>query len=404
MALAAAIRGYKCIICLPEKMSLEKINVLKALGAQIVRTPTEAAWDSPDSHISVARRMNAEIPNSHILDQYSNHANPLAHYDGTAEEIIHQCGGSLDMLVAGAGTGGTITGIAKKMNLKVPQCKIVGVDPCGSMLAIPDTLNDFRRNMPNLVEGIGYDFIPEVLDRSLMDAWEKSEDEESFLMMRKLIRTEGLLCGGSAGSAMYCAVRAAKELKKGQKCVVVLSDSVRNYMTKALSDDWMIDNGFTDDKIVMKKSFSEHWWDSKKVSELDIKTPLTVQDNVSVKDAIDLLKTEGFDMVPVIGEDGSIKGVVTEGNMTAKILGGKASINDPISKVLYKNFCKVGMNSTLGDVAGKFDHESFALVVTEQKNYGGASPRAMNVKTVISGIITRIDLLDYISKEQTSRK
>lgn len=144
LALAAAIYGFRMIITLPEKMSNEKVDVLKALGAEIIRTPTEAAFDSPESHISVAQRLNKEIENSHILDQYANPSNPLAHYDGTAEEILSACGGQVDMLVVGAGTGGTITGTGKKIKEKCPNCIVVGVDPVGSILALPDSLNDHK--------------------------------------------------------------------------------------------------------------------------------------------------------------------------------------------------------------------------------------------------------------------
>lgn len=170
MALAAAVKGYKCIIVLPEKMSKEKVDVLKALGAEIIRTPTEAAWDAPDSHISIARKLQSETPNSHILDQYTNPANPLAHYDGTASELLQQLDGKIDMVVAGAGTGGTISGISAKLKEQNPDVKIVGVDPVGSILALPDALNDPGRLGTYHVEGIGYDFIPGVLDRSLTEA------------------------------------------------------------------------------------------------------------------------------------------------------------------------------------------------------------------------------------------
>ena len=242
LALTAAVKGYNMIITMPEKMSEEKSNVLKALGAKIIRTPTAAAWDDPESHISIAKKLQAEIPNSHILDQYANPSNPLAHYDETAEEILSQTGGKLDMIVIGAGTGGTITGIARKLKEKLPNLIVVGVDPVGSLLADPehDTVGSYQ------VEGIGYDFVPDVLDRGLVDRWVKTEDKESLLMARQLIRDEGLLCGGSSGTAVWAAVQAAKELKAGQRCVVVLPDSVRNYMTKFLSDKWMIEQGFMD--------------------------------------------------------------------------------------------------------------------------------------------------------------
>mmetsp|Transcript_13615 Transcript_13615/g.27853 ORF Transcript_13615/g.27853 Transcript_13615/m.27853 type:complete len:541 (-) Transcript_13615:34-1656(-) len=403
LALAAAIKGYKCIICLPEKMSNEKVYVLQALGAQIFRTPTEAAWDAPDSHISLAKRLNAEIPNSHILDQYGNPSNPLAHYDGTAEEILEQCDGDVGMLVAGAGTGGTISGIAKKLKERLgSEVKIVGVDPKGSILALPDSLNDENRLQSYQVEGIGYDFIPDVLDRELVDVWMKSDDKESLLTMRKMIRKEGLLCGGSCGAAMSCALKAAKALPAGKKCVVILPDSVRNYMTKALSDNWMLDHGFIDNSIIQEKQF-QTWWSDRKVSDLDIKTPLTITDDITVRGAIELLKSEGFDMVPVVDSTREIAGVVTEGNMTAKLLSGRCSPDSKVTECLYKSFKKVKMNDNLASLAGIFDHEPFALVCTEQRLYSADAAGGKNLKTrsVISGCVTRIDLLEFISGSES---
>jgi len=246
LSLAAAVKGYKMVITLPEKMSKEKVDVLKGLGAQVIRTPTEAAWDAPESHIGVAKKLNSEIPNSHILDQYANPSNPLAHYDGTAEELLDQCDGKIDMVVIGAGTGGTLTGIARKLKEKIPNVKIIAVDPVGSILAQPDELN--TSNEGYKVEGIGYDFIPTVLDRSLVDKWYKCRDKESFLMARRLVREEGFLCGGSSGAAMSVAIQAVKDFNLGpdQRCVVILPDSLRNYLSKFLSDEWMIANGFLD--------------------------------------------------------------------------------------------------------------------------------------------------------------
>src|SRR5436190_12841910 len=211
IAMAAAVRGYRIIITMPEKMSQEKQVVLEALGAEIIRTPTEAAWDSPESHIGVARRLKEVIPNSHILDQYSNPSNPAAHEEGTGREIIDQCGGRLDAIVMTAGTGGTITGVARAIRREVPGCKVIGVDPEGSILAGPGEIRSYK------VEGIGYGFIPDVLDRSLVDRWIKSNDRESFLMSRQLIRQEGLFVGGSSGSAVWAALQVAHSYKAGQR-------------------------------------------------------------------------------------------------------------------------------------------------------------------------------------------
>jgi cysteine synthase A len=233
MALAAAVKGYKMVITMPEKMSQEKQVVLEALGAKIYRTPTEAAWDAPDSHISLANKLQKEIPNSHILNQYANPNNPDVHYHYTAQEILDDMNNELDMVVMGAGTGGTITGVARKLKEHNPKIQIIGVDPFGSILGGGTDVHSY------LVEGIGYDFIPKVLNNDLIDQYIKVTDKDSFLMARRLIREEGLLVGGSCGSAMWGALQAAKNLKAGQKCLVILPDSIRNYLTKFADEKWM---------------------------------------------------------------------------------------------------------------------------------------------------------------------
>lgn len=241
-ALAGAVKGYKVIITMPAKMSREKEVVLEALGAKIYRTPTEAKWNDPDSHISLARRLQKEIPNAHILDQYSNAGNPNAHYEHTAQEILNDMGRDLAMVVMSVGTGGTITGVARKLKKEIPHIKIIGVDPYGSILGGGTDIH------PYLVEGIGYDFIPDVLDNTLVDEYIKVNDEDSFLMARRLIREEGLLVGGSSGTAVFAALKAAKNLKKGQKCLIVLPDGIRNYMSKFVDDNWMTQQGFLTEK------------------------------------------------------------------------------------------------------------------------------------------------------------
>eukprot|EP01083_Nonionella_stella_P019913 55284_1 len=399
LALAAAVRGYKMIVTMPEKMSAEKVDVLKALGAEIVRTPDSAAWDSPESHIGVAKRLQKEMKNSHILDQYSNPANPLAHYDGTATEILHQTGGKIDMLVAGAGTGGTISGIARKLKEVVPDCEIVGVDPVGSILAQPAELNAEITGYK--VEGIGYDFIPDVLDRSIVDRWIKSRDKESFLMARRLIREEGLLCGGSSGTAVAAALKAARSLKKGQVCVVILPDSVRNYMTKFLSDSWMSEFGFVDEELVSRKTISE-WWAVDPVSKLNIPTPVSVAPNVKCSDTVKILKEQGFDQLPVIDKENNILGMVTEGNLLAKIQSGRVRGDDPIESVIYRQFKQVSLKTSLAELSEIFEKNHFALVVTSQKCYDSASDSRS--KHVIVGVVTRIDLLNYIMDHAPNNK
>merc|ERR1719387_2170113 len=256
LSLTAALKGYKMIICLPQKMSGEKVNTMKCLGAEILRTPTEAAWDAEDSHIFLSARLAKEL-NGHVLDQYINADNPLAHYDGTAEEIVEQVKGKLDYMIMSAGTGGTISGVAKKLKEKIPGVKVVAVDPHGSILAVPDSMNDgsARTGQKRLtayhVEGIGYDFIPTVLDSVTADHWVKSDDDESFAMGRCIIRHEGLLIGGSCGATMAGAYRFIRDHKIGadKRVVVLFADGARNYMSKFIDDDWMTANGFNVDDV-----------------------------------------------------------------------------------------------------------------------------------------------------------
>lgn len=398
LALAAAVKGYRCIIVMPEKMSMEKVDVLRALGAEIVRTPTSARFDSPESHVGVAWRLKNEIPNSHILDQYRNPSNPLAHYDTTAEEILEQCEGKVDMLVAGAGTGGTITGIARKLKERCPNIKIVGVDPEGSILAEPEELNKTDKTQYE-VEGIGYDFIPTVLDRSVVDTWYKSNDEESFNMSRLLIREEGLLCGGSSGTAMAAAVHAAKELKEGQRCVVILPDSIRNYMSKFLSDKWMVQKGFLREEDLMVK---KPWWWNLKLQCLNMSAPLTVLPTVNCQKTIQILKHNGFDQAPVVDDTGLILGMVTLGNMLSSILAGKINLSDPVSKVLYKQFKQITLTDNLGKLSSILEIDHFALVVHEQIQY--LTDGSHSKKQMVFGVVTAVDLLNFVTARKRQER
>ena len=238
LALAAAVMGYKMIITMPKKMSQEKEDVLKALGAKVIRTRTEAAFDDPDSLIGIAKKLNKEIPNSHILDQYGNMNNPNAHYKYTAQEIIDDFPDGLDMIVCGVGTGGTITGLAKRLKEEYPNIKVVGADPYGSILGGGEEVYPYQ------VEGIGYDFFPDVLDNNLVDQYVKVNDEDSFSTARKLIKMEGLLIGGSCGTATWAGIQAAKNLNENQNCLVILPDSIRNYLSKFVNDESMSEHNF----------------------------------------------------------------------------------------------------------------------------------------------------------------
>ena len=238
LAMAAAVRGYKLVICMPQKMSAEKQRTMEALGATIVRTRTEAAHEDADSNFKIAERMRDELPNAHILDQWKNPANIAAHYDGTAAEIIRQTGGHFTHFVAGAGTGGTLTGCGRRFRDEGLAVEMIGADPIGSVLGGGDAGPTYQ------VEGIGYDFIPDTLDRSLVSRWIKTDDRTAFTLARRLIREEGLLVGGSSGSAMQAALEVAASAPAGSRIVVILADGIRNYMSKMLDDAWMSEHGF----------------------------------------------------------------------------------------------------------------------------------------------------------------
>lgn len=355
LALVAAVKGYKTIITLPEKMSAEKVSVLKALNATIIRTPTQAAFDSPESHIGVARRLVKEIPNAHILDQYGNLDNPRAHEYGTAEEVWSQSEGTVTALIAGAGTGGTITGLARGLHKHNKDIKIIAADPQGSILALPSMLNDDHKDTPYKVEGIGYDFIPDVLDQKIVNKWYKTDDRESFHYARRLISEEGLLVGGSSGSAIAALVKAARDpdvnFTKDDVVVVILPDSIRSYLSKFIDDDWLAANDLLpptpppepQSPATEKQSRAEN--DSFKgatVRSLRLKPVQSVPSDQPCTAAIEIMREKGYDQLPVLGPSPSkrLVGLVTLGNLLSRISHGRATGKSPISDVMF-DFTKI---------------------------------------------------------------
>ena len=345
-------------------MSPEKVAVLRALNATIIRTPTQAAFDSPESHIGVAKRLQKELPNAHILDQYGNPDNPLAHEYGTAEEIWEQTDGRITAIVAGAGTGGTITGLAKGLHKHNPEVKIIAADPQGSILALPESLNAEYANESYKVEGIGYDFIPDVLNQNVVDKWYKTDDRESFTYARRLIAEEGLLVGGSSGSAIAAMVKAIKEFRfgKGDVVVVILPDSIRSYLSKFVDDDWLAANNLlpptppatsppSPDLKATGRRYSNDTFRGSKVRALRLKPVTMVAADSSCASAIETMREKGFDQLPVLAPTGSrLVGLVTLGNLLSRISHGRASAQSPVRDVMF-DFSKINeMVTDLRDI------------------------------------------------------
>ncbi|KIV82133.1 cystathionine beta-synthase [Exophiala sideris] len=455
LALVAAVKGYKTIITLPEKMSQEKVAVLKALNATIIRTPTQAAFDSPESHIGVARRLEKEIPNAHILDQYGNPDNPLAHELGTAEEIWEQTKGSITAVVAGAGTGGTITGLASGLHKHNKDIKIIAADPQGSILALPSQLNEEYANQPYKVEGIGYDFIPDVLDQEVVDKWYKTTDSDSFHYSRRLIAEEGLLVGGSSGSALAATVAAARDLKLGKDDVIVtvLPDSIRSYLTKFVDDDWLAANNLlpptpppepTSPQESKKESTKQKdRFRGARVRDLRLKPVQTVTSDSPASAAIEVMREKGFDQLPVLAPKGHrLVGLVTLGNLLSRISHSRATGDSPVSDVMFdfskisevtvdphdfsdlkgtdstlsgelsedtegqddksrhkrKNFVEITKDTPLSALNRFFEWQSAAIVTERDQGEGSASGKGGALKPV--AVITKVDLLTWMLSKQ----
>jgi len=369
LALAAAVKGYRMIITLPEKMSHEKQVVLEALGAEIIRTPTEAAWDSPESHIGVAKRLKEVIPNSHILDQYSNPDNPLAHEEGTAVEILEQCQGRLDAVVIAAGTGGTIAGVSKRLKRELPHVQVIGVDPIGSILAGPGPIHSYK------VEGIGYDFIPEVCKPAQVDRWIKTCDYDSFKVARQLIRQEGLLVGGSAGAATWAAMQVAREMKPGSRIVVILPDNIRNYLTKFVDDGWM-----------RRQGFFRPEWSLGTVADLlrglKKKPVISVDVTAHVNDVVQLFKAHGISQMPVL-DNGRLSGILTESDVLHCLLNGRVTPDTTVAEVAVRRVSTIAPHANSSELMNVFDRDEVALVVGED----GA----------VQGLLTKLDLIELLT-------
>ncbi len=306
LAIAAALKGYRCIFVMPDKMSNEKIAMLRAYGAEVVITPTAVEHDSPESYYSVSSRLAEEIPGGFKPDQYSNMANPQAHYEMTGPEIWEQTGGELDALVISVGTGGTISGVGRYFKERSPNVLIVGADPEGSIY----TSRDEADQHPYFVEGIGKDTWPETMNPKVVDEWVAVSDRDSFLTARRLAREEGLLAGGSSGTTVWAALEVARRLGPEAQILAMLPDSGRSYLSKFLDDKWMLEHGFLE-RTAPAPTVAE-LLQSKGVEESDVPALVTISAHQKVGEAIDAMQRYSISQLPVVrdGAVGSLADVI----------------------------------------------------------------------------------------------
>ncbi len=379
LAIAASLKGYKCVCVMPDKMSDEKIRLLRAYGAQVIITPTAVEPDDPRSYYSVSKRVVAETPNAILADQYHNPVNPETHYKITGPELWQQTNGKIDVFVAGMGTGGTITGVGRFLKEQNPAIKIVGVDPIGSML---HDLFQTGKEIPAYtykVEGIGEDFLPTALDLSVLDDTVQVSDKESFLVARRMVREEGIFCGGSSGSAVAGALHYIRnqDLGPNTTVVVILPDSGSRYLSKVFNDDWMRENGFLESAWIEIRAADV-------LARKSIKILHTVQPTDRQNDVIALMKEHDISQVPVVTEAGQLVGIITEVELLDHLLttGHKHDSSETVEELTRTDLATVAPDTLLEVLMSVFTTRRVVMVVEDEQ---------------IIGIITKIDLLDFLA-------
>lgn len=381
LAIVAAIKGYKTVFVLPDKMSQEKIQLLRAFGARVVVTPTAVEPDDPRSYYSVARQIVAETPNAILANQYHNLENPRSHYLTTGPEIWEQTEGQVTDVIMGMGTGGTISGIGKYLKEQNPNIKIVGVDPTGSILLEtwqngsipPDAVA-----RPYKIEGIGEDFLPSTLDLSVIDEVVRVTDKEAFQWTRRIVREEGIFCGTSSGAALAGAMRYVQELPPGRVAVVIFPDSGSRYLSKVFDDRWMRENGFL-----------ESAWEATRLSEvLADKTHselITASVAERMTEVIAQMKEHDISQMPVLKADGTLAGLVSEVDLFKHLLeaGHTHEPDETIESIVEPSIPVFTSNAFLQDVLPRF-FESPVILITENEHP--------------IGILTKIDVLDFMAR------
>jgi cystathionine beta-synthase len=382
LAIAAAQKGYRCIFVMPDKMSQEKISMLRAYGAEVVITPTAVEHDSPESYYSVSSRLAEEIPGGFKPDQYSNMSNPEAHYRMTGPELWEQTDGEFDALVVSVGTGGTISGVGRYLKERKPEILIVGADPEGSVYTAEDE-SDLH---PYLVEGIGKDTWPQTMDPEVVDEWVRVSDRDSFLTARRLAREEGLLVGGSGGSTVWAAVQIGRKLGADARILTMLPDSGRSYMSKFYDDNWMLEHGFVDRQAPMPTV--DALLRSKTIEEADVPQLVTISAHQKVGEAIDTMQRYSISQLAVV-RDGQVDsladviGSLQDRDLLERVFRNPDALHEDVANAMQPPLPAVEVTDTLDEVFSTLTGRTNAVVVAR-----GGKP---------VGVLTRSDLLEYLA-------
>jgi cystathionine beta-synthase len=357
LAMAAVVKGYKCIFTTTDKQSPSKVDILRALGAEVIVCPTNVEPDDPRSYYSVARRLEKEIPNAYLCNQYDNLANRLAHYEQTGPEIWKQTEGKITHLVVTAGTGGTVTGTAQFLKEKNPAIQVWAIDVYGSLLTKYFNTGevDMGEVHPYISEGFGEDFIPQNYDMSVIDHFEQVTDKDGAVMARRLAKEEGIFCGYSAGSCLQGLMQLKSKLKKGDIVVAILHDHGSRYVAKIYNDQWMAERGFFD-----VKTFKDV------VNARGKQKLIVIEPTQSVAEAVELMKKYDIEHIPVVKPDGSLVGAISEGGLFQKVFSDPEIKTAKIESVMENSFPVVSLDTPLEKLRTLINKENGAVLAKDE--------------------------------------